>query len=1842
MKKFSRKILASLLSLSLLPYHITVSSDSTVQSLDSTEQVIQMMSQMYSIDVNELQDKVDEGYSLVDLKNALVIKKHSNQSLETILNNYHPDIVNNSQEAKSEITSELGGNYNFNVLVDETNPATEVDPSKLLANITVKEEAPYRVSLDQESISTISGSLSYEQEDAYLPGRNGMSFSLVRTYNSQDAQFDDMKIGDSSDYDYFVIWDAKLAEYQQTYVAKTFMREYYEIDYGCDGYIDFSGANSGGYYVDSPAYSTTTGASNHRFDPVYGSWSSCTPIYGDYPDPGTQPPPTEPEPEPEPEEPPPPYEPPPTCRDQDLCPVSVPSLNILNTSERTRTVKYPDYPAEIINGPDVPTGEELNKTYYQVFSTYQEAQAKVIQINNYLKSNQHYDIDNQYYYYYTSAPVIDSAVVDYQLYNSVTQSVNEKRFPIGKGWSWNIPFVDHKQVDGLYKPFLYMDNGSVYEIDGSTLKGYPWKDLTFELDNSINTSEMKSKYVLKTMEGKNYYFNDQGNVIVISNSYGNKITFNYQNHYKYGNVLSSIKDEIGNSINIYYSADKVEIVNGDASKKVTYLKTLSEGKEVLSQVVGPTGLATTYDYAIKPAQFNLFGSTPVATNPYALLTAIKHPTGAVTTYEYEDTPVKRYMGTNSVNQAYKVKKRSDYVLLSNGAKEYYNVKEISYEGDMGSAANVDLTFKTTIDNKLTKTTHSIRKDFINDATPPIFYTDEVNEKAGGMSKNTKFKYDEVKRNPSPIETTNVNIKDPVTSTGTPTFSKAVTTTKQFNDYGRASTETDAFKTVSSTYDTYDITLSDSIFTGAKFKLLVPTQTTETIYKNKNGLDETLITNFEYSKYSNGNIQKQISSISSEGTLLSKNEAMYNLNGNLGEFIEHNQSQTGTIVPRRKQIFTYHPTYNQAYIQSISEEVTDADGVKQTIRKAFDYDKDTGLPIEFTDGNGNKTRYEYDPLDRIKKVSYIDPSRTPDKYAVVSFAYDDFKNEIITTNEIGLKNKQIWNPLGWKTEEQIFEDNVFKIKKKMSYDSVGRVQLESDARGNITTFEYDSWSRPTNTYGADYQKNPSTNVETGSKTTIVYDDILHKISTTDLNQNTLEEIYDEFGRLLSKTKKWVYNGITKTNKIEQYTYTGNDYSTKNGKGYFTQYTQDAFDRLTSVTYPKGQVLAHAETTSYKYDLMGNMIQITHPDNNIVQKEYDEAGRLIKQRDPSGYIEKNFYDGNNNLVRHNDKKGNQFIYLYTSRNLPKLRQAYTGATLVDQIEMQYNDAGTITKMIAGVGTNTKTTTYEYYMAQDSEPAKYAGALKKITQPDGSTYQYFYNPKGDRSKLVVAIGLSAPWSIDYTYDSLNRMKTVSEPSKAILETYTYQNNGLLNKVVRNNYSEKTLTYDGVLLDQQTEKKLSDLSSLGSYSVDYDMNENITSLVSNGKNSTYNYDDINRITSSSIKNEAYFYDLRGNRETLIGDQSINLSRMEYQYDNWDRLTRVVKENGQNVEYKYNGDSLMYERTEAGVTTRYYYDGQDIIAEGTVKPDQTVELKARYIRGANGLVARVSEDATEKANYGGVAYYHHNQHGDVTSLRDRTGKVLNSYEYDIWGNIQSAGTTETIPNPFTYSGEYWDKSTSLQYLRARWYDPSMGRFISEDTYEGEIQNPLSLNLYTYVENNPLKYTDPSGMSPITLDSIVVGENGSGIYNQKSGNLFNNDVKKVVDQMFTSKEEHYGRIKLQNIFYEELEVEKNINQIMKELNGWKKAPLEQSIYHQNSSIYNRKYWKTYKGFQVEVVIREVPGLSPNIVYNHEDIGTLNYGIGILAHTWYDVFPYWLWGNSPDDRTAKLNRIVGPR
>ena len=107
---------------------------------------------------------------------------------------------------------------------------------------------------------------------------------------------------------------------------------------------------------------------------------------------------------------------------------------------------------------------------------------------------------------------------------------------------------------------------------------------------------------------------------------------------------------------------------------------------------------------------------------------------------------------------------------------------------------------------------------------------------------------------------------------------------------------------------------------------------------------------------------------------------------------------------------------------------------------------------------------------------------------------------------------------------------------------------------------------------------------------------------------------------------------------------------------------------------------------------------------------------------------------------------------------------------------------------------------------------------------------------------------------------------------------------------------------------------------------------------------------------------------------------------------------------------------------------------------------------------------------------------GDVTALLSQSGNVAVEYYYDaFWVIIETTkmgGMVSADDNPFRYSGYFYDSETELYYLNARHYDPSIARFMQEDTYRGSINGPLSLNLYTYCHNEPVLYFDPTGLLP--------------------------------------------------------------------------------------------------------------------------------------------------------------------
>lgn len=344
----------------------------------------------------------------------------------------------------------------------------------------------------------------------------------------------------------------------------------------------------------------------------------------------------------------------------------------------------------------------------------------------------------------------------------------------------------------------------------------------------------------------------------------------------------------------------------------------------------------------------------------------------------------------------------------------------------------------------------------------------------------------------------------------------------------------------------------------------------------------------------------------------------------------------------------------------------------------------------------------------------------------------------------------------------------------------------------------------------------------------------------------------------------------------------------------------------------------------------------------------------------------------------------------------------------------------------------TTYSYRAAD--------GVLNGMTFPDGTRLDY-------------ALAASGTTPVD-------RM-TFSYASNSLLEKLSF------GKGLSTSYQFNGYDLSGITISQGT-------SAVQQFAYEYDGNKNITSRTQNGETDQYTYDELSRIqTETGTQKETYTYDPNGNRYSIGSGKIYGLKDAQYTYDSQNRLIKATGE-GKTVTYSYNGDGLLYERTEGDQTIRYYYDEEaKLMAEASVTSGKA-ELTYAYIYDLYGQLWARQDKQTGK-----LEYYQFNGHGDVVGLVDDAGQVLNQYTYDIWGGPST--TEQTVPNILRYAGEYWDETIGLQYLRARWYDPGMGRFIGEDTYEGELNDPLSLNLYSYVNNNPLKYVDPSGHMPKNL-----------------------------------------------------------------------------------------------------------------------------------------------------------------
>jgi RHS repeat-associated protein len=210
------------------------------------------------------------------------------------------------------------------------------------------------------------------------------------------------------------------------------------------------------------------------------------------------------------------------------------------------------------------------------------------------------------------------------------------------------------------------------------------------------------------------------------------------------------------------------------------------------------------------------------------------------------------------------------------------------------------------------------------------------------------------------------------------------------------------------------------------------------------------------------------------------------------------------------------------------------------------------------------------------------------------------------------------------------------------------------------------------------------------------------------------------------------------------------------------------------------------------------------------------------------------------------------------------------------------------------------------------------------------------------------------------------------------------------------------------------------------------------------------------------FSYDANGN--------CVNDGKRLYEWDVQNRLIRVIVPNEGEVRFRYRADGMRVEKqVVGGLTTKYVYDGQTVIGE--IRSDGT---KRWYVLGAMGYVCRIDEGANGEIL--ARDYFVYDGLGSCRALVSSSGIVVAKYDYDVYGSIR--GQEGQRANSFKYVaqiGHPTDEETGLIYMRARYYDPEIGRFVSEDPGQNGI------NWFIYTTNNPVNMIDYDGKEPTKI-----------------------------------------------------------------------------------------------------------------------------------------------------------------
>jgi RHS repeat-associated protein len=519
------------------------------------------------------------------------------------------------------------------------------------------------------------------------------------------------------------------------------------------------------------------------------------------------------------------------------------------------------------------------------------------------------------------------------------------------------------------------------------------------------------------------------------------------------------------------------------------------------------------------------------------------------------------------------------------------------------------------------------------------------------------------------------------------------------------------------------------------------------------------------------------------------------------------------------------------------------------------------------------------------------------------------------------------------------------------------------------------------------------------------------------------------------------------------------------------------------------------TQFEYDKVGNKIAQIDANGNATRFKYDKMNRLVETELPFGQKEYYEYSIFGQLISKTDFNGQTVTFDYDSDGRLKTK-TYPDLTTV---ATTYTD----NKQIDTVTDSNGMIDYDYDdLNRLSSVIRYGASMNFENE---ITYGYDWN--GNRTSLTIDNGTTVE-TTGYTFDNLNRLETVTDPDNNVT-TYAYDNVGNRQTVMYPNDTQASYTYDSLNRLTYLENRDLNLNSIiSSYAYDLGPVGNRLAVTEHsGRRVEYAYNDIYRLVEESIFEDGvaltdditYAYDSVGNRLTKTN----NSGTIAYSYDANDRL---LSAGGSTFTYDANGNTLT--KTDAAGTVSYTYDFENRLAEiddptaglttyaydtygnRLSKTDSTgttrylVDRNRRYAQvlqevlpGGVVVAYTYGEDLISQDRNDMLSFYHYDGNMSTRQLTGVTGLVTDTYTYDAFGNLLTS--TGSTPNNYRYTGELYDPNAGFYYLRARYYDPEIGRFINRDTYVGSPWEPQSLHKYTYTNNDPIGHVDPSGNFPV-------------------------------------------------------------------------------------------------------------------------------------------------------------------